>query len=430
MRRLPILAALLLSAAVLACSYYGAPRANLHSEYINIAQALVRGDGFADPFGAGTGPSAWTAPALPTLLAGLLAVSGSQAIFTAVLLSLHVAVLIGTGLLLLALARATTQRVNPTLVAAVYSAGLVGHFGFCFRFPPADTWITLLALDLVLAGLCWGQPLARPLPAALWGVLGGAAALVNPIVGFAWGGLTLVCGCRQRRGSGLALALGCAALTLLPWTVRNYLLFGRLIPVKANLAFELYQSQCLQADGLLRRSTLGVHLMAPKSAARREYQELGETAFLDQKRELFWQAVHAAPLDFLERVATRFLGATLLYEPYGPNGWQEPTWLVWYNRLSHPLPLLALLLLAFTAAPEAQRRVAGSVAGVYLLYLLPYIGISYYERYALPLVGVKSLLILWAADRLLLRLPRRSPTDGRGYRDSPEPCGSDRPKLG
>jgi hypothetical protein len=39
------------------------------------------------------------------------------------------------------------------------------------------------------------------------------------------------------------------------------------------------------------------------------------------------------------------------------------------------------------------------VIGVYVLYLLPYIGVSYYERYAVPLLGVKVLLVVWGADR-------------------------------
>lgn len=53
------------------------------------------------------------------------------------------------------------------------------------------------------------------------------------------------------------------------------------------------------------------------------------------------------------------------------------------------------------------------VMGVYLLYLLPYIAISYYERYALPLLGVKALVVIWAADRLLVlwRRPRVITTD-------------------
>jgi hypothetical protein len=41
------------------------------------------------------------------------------------------------------------------------------------------------------------------------------------------------------------------------------------------------------------------------------------------------------------------------------------------------------------------------VLGLYALYLLPYIVVSYYERYAMPLLGVKVLLVLWAVDRLI-----------------------------
>jgi hypothetical protein len=39
--------------------------------------------------------------------------------------------------------------------------------------------------------------------------------------------------------------------------------------------------------------------------------------------------------------------------------------------------------------------------GVYVLYLLPYIGVSYYARYAMPLLAVKVLLVIWATDRFL-----------------------------
>ena len=66
-------------------------------------------------------------------------------------------------------------------------------------------------------------------------------------------------GLRRRAWRRLALALAFAGLTLLPWTVRNFLVFGRVIPVKSNLAYELYQSQCLQPDGLITYRTFDRH---------------------------------------------------------------------------------------------------------------------------------------------------------------------------
>ena len=44
-------------------------------------------------------------------------------------------------------------------------------------------------------------------------------------------------------------------------------------------------------------------------------------------------------------------------------------------------------------------------------YSVPYIVLSYYERYALALLGVNVLLMLWAADRLFELLRRQGETD-------------------
>jgi hypothetical protein len=193
-------------------------------------------------------------------------------------------------------------------------------------------------------------------------------------------------------------------VTIVTGRSKDYAMFGRLIPVKANLAFELYQSQCLQKDPVLKRSTLGRHPMAAKSEARREYQQRGEMAFLDERRQRFSEAVAADPFDFLDRAAGRFLAATLLYEPYEPGGWQEPAWLLWFNRLTHPLAFLALLVLL---SARSEHCSPWPLMTVYIFYLIPYIGISYYERYAFPLVVTKIVLILWAADRLLSLLADR-----------------------
>jgi len=60
-----------------------------------------------------------------------------------------------------------------------------------------------------------------------------------------------------------------------------------------------------------------------------------------------------------------------------------------------------LLVVVFPGIAARLHWVQWAVLGVYLLYLLPYIAVSYYERYAVPLLGVKVLLVLWGADRLL-----------------------------
>ncbi|HWG45901.1 MAG TPA: DUF1559 domain-containing protein [Gemmataceae bacterium] len=373
---------------------------HLGAEYFNIARSIVRGQGFANPFGGSTGPTAWMPPLMPTLLAGLLwACDGDRDAVMIVVVFLQVVVLIGTGLLVLALARQTTRRLGAVVAATVFFVALLSSFHLCFQ-STHDCWLVLLAIDLVIAGLCWFRPLHGWKAAIGWGLVGGLCTLINPVVAFAWGMSSVVVAFPQRAWSRLGVALMVAMLMLTPWTVRNYRVFGCLIPVKSNAAYELYQSQCLQKDGLLHHATFGTHPYVSAGRERREYKALGEMAFLDRKKEQFRQAVWADPLDFLDRAACRFLGATLWYESFNPAKEAKRPWSRWFSRLTHPLPFAGLLVLLIASIWQPLHRWQWIVIGVYLLYLLPYTAISYYERYAVPLLGAKVLLVIWAADRL------------------------------
>jgi hypothetical protein len=424
-RKVPRLAAAVIAAAVVVCSAYAnlsflvkdpanywyfppfKPRVNanlnthLGGEYFNMAQALAAGRGFADPFDQPTGATAWQPPVLPSILAALLRVSGGDRnVVATVVVVLQALVLIGTGVLVLTLVRQTTTRVASLAAAAVFVTGLLCHFWLCFQYTH-DGWLVLLAVDLLIAGLCWCRPLDRATTAAGWGLFGGICAMINPGVGLAWGLLSLAVGVRQRAWPRLALALLLGGLTLAPWTVRNYLVFGRLIPIKANLFYEMYQSHCLQADAQLQSETFRFHPYNSTHRERQEYNRLGEAAFMDQKRQQLWQAVRADPLDFLDRVAGRCLGATLWYVPFHRDESTTRLWAFWISRLTHPLPFLAVVVLVVSASRRPLHPAQWVVMGIYFLYLVPYVVASYYERYTLPLLGVKVLLVLWAADRLL-----------------------------
>jgi hypothetical protein len=374
---------------------------HLGAEYFNIAKAMVGGQGFANPFGAPTGPTAWMPPLLPTLLAGLLWIcDGDRDAVMTVVVFMQVVVLIGTGLLVLALARTTTQKLGAIGAAVVFYVALLSNFHNCFQFTH-DCWLVLLSIDLVIAGLCWFGPLQNGKRAAAWGLVGGLCALVNPVVAFAWGMSTVVTAFLQRAWSRLGIAVLIAGIALTPWTIRNYRVFGRLVPIKSNAAYEFYQSQCLQKDGLIRNSTFAHHPYGSGTRERQEYKQLGEMAFLDRKREQFLQAVWADPLDFLDRAACRFLGATLWYEPFNPRGESKHPWSLLFSRLTHPLPFVGLLVLLLTSIWRPLHPWQWIVIGVYLCYLMPYVAISYYERYGLPLLAAKVLLVIWGADRLM-----------------------------
>jgi hypothetical protein len=376
---------------------------HLGAEYFCIAKAMVAGEGFSSPFQERTGPTAWMPPLLSFLLAGILILCGGNVdAVMAVVVVLQTYTLVGTGILVVALARRFTGRFGAALTVLVFLVFVLGDFRMWFQ-NTHDYWLILAVMNILVAWLVWGRPLASGPRAASWGVFGGLCAYTNPIVGLAWGLLTLPLALRQRAWSRLVIAGLAAALTVAPWIYRNYVLFGRFIPIKSNLAYELYQSQCLQPDGLLR--DFRGHPYGSGGPERQEYKRLGEMGFLDHKKQIFWEAVQKDPLDFLDRVASRFLGATLWYEPLDRQDAHRRPWVLWFNRITHPLPFLAILVLVFTAAVRPLPRAMWIVIGLYFIYLLPYIAVSYYERYAMPLLGVKVILVVWAVD-LLFRAGR------------------------
>lgn len=373
---------------------------HLGAEYYSIAGAIAKGRGFADPFRAPTGPTAWMPPVFSWLLGGLRwATADDRGAVAAVIVVLQDVALIATGLLVVALARLTTGRV--WLATVVYLATLVYYFRQAFQFTH-DCWIVLAGLDATIAGLVWWRPLERAWRAAAgWGIVGGLCALVSPSIGFVWGVFATVDGLRRRRRTGFATAVVAATLTVSPWVVRNYVAFGRFVPVKSNLGFELYQSQCVQEGGVLHDPIFQVHPNGGDNAERREYARLGEMAYVDHKSEQFRASVRSDPGDFLERLGNRFLEATLVYVPFNTADESRRPWRVWFARLIYPLPFVCLVGLTVTAWRRLGRA-ERIVIGAFVAYLLPYVVVSYYDRYKVPVLGAEALLLVWGIERFLI----------------------------
>ncbi len=323
---------------------------HLGAEYYCIAGALVAGRGFADPFREETGPTAWMPPVLAWLLAGMRWVSGNDIeIVMALFILLQDLTLIVTGVLVLALARRTTNHVWPA--AIVFIGALLYYFRHCFQFTH-DCWIVLLAIDGLIAGMVWLRPFESSKRRAFgWGVAGGVMALVSPVVGLSWAVLAVISGSSRGRRSRLVIAALASMVTVSPWMIRNYLVFGRFLPIKSNLAYELYQSQCLEPDGVLH--SFQPHPFGHPGEERWEYKRVGEMKYLDKKWELFVESVRD--------------------DPMGRERW--------------------------------------IVMGVYVTYLLPYVIVSFYDRYKFPLMVAEVLLIVWGLHRLARMLWRGGPQE-------------------
>jgi hypothetical protein len=370
---------------------------HLGAENLAIAKSLVEGKGFSNPFGGETGPTSWMPPVYPLLLAALLQLCGHDVRLVAFcVVNFQNLVLILTGALVLEAARRSGRRAAPAVALAMYLTALLSDFYLCFQLTH-DHWLVLLGVDVLVVALTSAWRRAPSWPWAVrWGALGGGVALVSPVLALVWGVASVALLRGHRRPGPLLLALGLAAALISPWAVRNYLVFGRLIPVKSNLAFELHQSQCLEPDGVL---SLPVQLLHPyaNSQERARYQALGEMEYLDRRRHEFIAELKKDPFRYLQKVWNRFLATTTVYYPLdrdesGPE--------LWLKTVTHPLPFWALvLLLGLDRKPWSPAKAAAYLC--YGAYLLPYVLVSYYERYALPLLGVKVLFCFWAWDLLI-----------------------------
>ncbi len=378
---------------------------HLGAEYYSIAKAIVEGRGFSDPFQSETGPTAWMPPGLVWILAGFhWLAAGNREVVTVLFVLLQDLTLVFVGAIVLLVGQATTRHV--WLPSLLLLGAFCYYFRHCFQFTH-DCFLVTGLLSLLLGGFVLGQPLQRTWRgAAGWGLIGGICALCSPIVGFSWGILTLAQGWQAGRRRNLTVALLLAALTVSPWVIRNYLVFGRFIPVKSNLAYELFQSQCLQYDGLLR--DFSTHPWGTNNFERQDYQRLGEMAFLDARRDQFLESVAKDPFDFADRVANRFFAATLWYMPFDAReGYRQPVFF-WITRIVFPLPFLAVLFLLLTAPWKPLTSAHWTGIGIYFTYLMPYVVVSYYDRYKAPLLAIEVVLVLWALDRLLRWFATRS----------------------
>ena len=88
-----------------------------------------------------------------------------------------------------------------------------------------------------------------------------------------------------------------------PWTIRNYFVFHRFIPLRSNFSFELWLGNNDAYD-----------LHAPNTRTRitqyeeiRRYRQLGETQFMQEKRQKAIQFIRSHPQLEWQLTSRRFL---------------------------------------------------------------------------------------------------------------------------
>lgn len=308
----------------------------------NIATALATGHGFSSPFRVDTGPTAWTTPVYPLLLAGIFRIFGTYT-FSAYLAACALN-MVATALACVPIFYAG-KRIGGVAIGAT-AAWLWAVFPNAVMIPSTSMWDASLAA-LLSAVILWatiafgGQSIApenaiaraakmrgwKVIPEAnaqderrddpllpwigyglLWGVALMTTATLVGLLPFLVGWIVYrrrrrfgARGVRSLRGPAIALAL--TALCCVPWTVRNYEAFHAFVPMRSILGLQLWVGNNPQAKAIWLGTQHPIH----DSAERAKYVEMGEIAYMKEKERnaLGYIATHPAREGYL--IWRRFL---------------------------------------------------------------------------------------------------------------------------
>jgi len=274
----------------------------------NIAYALVAGKGFSSPFRTETGPTAWLTPVYPLMVAGVFRVFGTfapRAFFAVIFLN---ALFSSAACIPIFLAG---RKIGGSGVASG-AAWLWALFPNAVMMPFEWVWDTCLAA-LLGALLLWAtlelaDSTHRTRNWSGYGLLWGFALMTNPALGSLLPFLLGWAAYRGRRTVELslrkpALAVGAAILCCVPWTIRNYVEFHKLVPLRSNFPLELY-------IGNNNNYATRQFVWPPKITKEREilrYFRLGETAFMEEEERKAIEFIRSHPGIAVELIGGKFV---------------------------------------------------------------------------------------------------------------------------
>jgi hypothetical protein len=289
----------------------------------NIAHSVAVGKGFSSPFRIDTGPTAWTTPVYPLFLAGLMRLFGPYTFHSWL-------AAVAANILFSSLAAIPVYFAGKRIGGVglgVAAAWLWAIFPNAILLSYESLWETCLSA-LLGATLLWATLRVadshRLRPWCWYGLLWGAALMSNAallslapfLFGWAlWQTLPERMGRRNRLphhgGAGgfacafrngavaAAIALACC----IPWTIRNYVVFGSLVPLRSTLGLQLWVGNNPQAKVIWLGEQHPIH----DTAERQNYLQSGEIAYMRQKEHDAIQFMLTHPMREAGLISGRFV---------------------------------------------------------------------------------------------------------------------------
>ena len=348
-----------------------------HNEFARIAWAVVSGFGYSSPWAhTPIAPTAVEPPVYSYLLAGIFKLAGVYSYASLLIAVVLNAVLSATtAVLILKIGRRDFGAATGILAAWVWSCWLYEAAVSVRLWESSLSALFLATAFLLLPGLAESLRWSRWL---LFGALAGVAALTNTtllsLFPFLWLWLWISYRRRGRSCSKLLLAsVAVCVLTVIPWTIRNYQAFHRVIPIRDNFGLELWIGNH-EGARQSHRFPNDFPLIDPS-----EHNRLGELRFMEAKRQIGLQFICQNPGEFWRLSARRCF-----------RYWTAPDESIW----------LPLSLMAWFGAIAALFR-KGLDAVPYAIVLGVFPGIYYithtFSSYRHPTEPVLFVLAAFAA---------------------------------
>ena len=348
------------------------------NEASHIAGALATGHGFSSPWpNTPLLPTAQQPPLYPALLAGIFKLFGVysyRSLWIAMILNASFAAL--TAVLILRIGKQSFSSFVGILAAWVWSCSLL-EAAAAMRL-----WESSLSALLLITSVSLVVKLKSSLKMSHWilfGLLAGLAALNNTsllaLFPFFWLWLWYM---HRRRGEScgrpLLASLAICALVLTPWTIRDYHVFHRFIPIRDNFGLELWVGNRHDTDFSIENVA--------------EFNQLGETRFMQTKRDLALESIRAHPGHFLRAMTWRCYRYWVT-----PDGSAWP----WISLLAWTGLVLMVRRNGFDAAPLAIVLLVFPI-----IYYVTHIHITY--RYPIdPEILLCAAFAVVTAAQLLTR---------------------------
>lgn len=361
-----------------------------HAEAVHLARSLAYRGEFANPFRlVETGPSAYISPGFPAFLALIIRVFGIGAKgYYAFQFAAAAAVAAELALLPI-----LTETMGWGLCPGILACAI----GLLPPVPTFPDWeVSYAGLLIVLVTILWWRVISKPEPswpsAVLLGVTAGILLLTSASafsvlavwsIYFLWKFRLSF-----RKGRWAVLLIPIAILT--PWTVRNYVVFHRVIPFRTalGLALAVSNNDCAPV-GVRQSEETGCFGRQSPNHSFEEAQKaraLGEAQYSTEKLQEAYRWVVANPRRF------RTLTLQRIYAFWFPFETDSPLHdLAIRGRRRERLTIYVMTILSVLGLPLLMKsnRAAGFVLTSWLLvFPLIYYVALFEDRYRYPILWV------------------------------------------